>query len=35
VAVQFQNGQIGSLVDPDTGKLRKVRFIRRRDANEK
>jgi len=35
VAVQFQNGQIGSLVDPDTGKLRKVRFIRRRDADEK
>ena len=31
VAIQFKNGQICPLVDPATGKLRKVRFIGRRN----
>jgi hypothetical protein len=35
VAIQFDNGQICPLVDPDSGELKKVRFIRRRNADEK
>lgn len=35
VAIQFRNGQICPLIDPTTGKLRKVRFIRRRNSDEK
>lgn len=34
VAIKFRDGQICPLVDPNTGKLRKVRFIRRRDSED-
>ena len=33
-AIRFGTGQICPLVDPATGKLRKVRFIRRRNSDE-
>jgi hypothetical protein len=29
VAIKFRNGELGPLVDPKTGKLRKVRFVER------
>jgi hypothetical protein len=29
VAIKFRNGELGPLVDPKTGKLRKVRFLER------
>ena len=35
VAIGFRNGQFGPLVDPKTGKLRKVRFVERGWANDK
>ena len=34
VAIRFRNGQICPLVDPESGKLRKVKFIRRNDTNQ-
>ena len=34
VAIRFGNGQICPLVDPTTGKLRKVRFIRRSSGRD-
>ncbi len=34
VAIRFRNGQICPLVDPESGKLRKVRFIRRSDTDQ-
>ena len=35
VAIKFWNGQICPLVDPTTGKLRKVKFIRRRNSDDR
>ena len=35
VAILFGNGQICPVVDPTTGKLRKVRFVRRGNSDEK
>jgi hypothetical protein len=32
-AIRFRNGQIGPLVDPRSGKLRKVRFVGRGDSD--
>jgi hypothetical protein len=29
VAIRFRNGEIGPLVDPKSGKLRKVKFVER------
>jgi hypothetical protein len=34
VAIKFCNGELGPLVDPKTGKLRKVRFIERSRPNK-
>ena len=33
VASTFRNGELGPLVDPRTGKLRKVRFVERGQPN--
>lgn len=35
VAIKFRNGEICPLVDPTTGKLSKVRFIRRGNSDDK
>jgi hypothetical protein len=32
VAISFRNGELGSLVTPETGRLKRVRFVRRRNA---
>jgi hypothetical protein len=35
VAIRFRSGQLGPLVDPKTGRLRKVRFVGRGRPNDK